>query len=228
MTENIYVYATLFSPENGLDLPEGIESGVELISNSKIAAIIERNISIENLQKTEDTLLQAAIAHDRVIQAIFHQASLLPLRFGTGFVSTNTLLEHLTNNQSQYLKQLQVVNGKVEYNIKFIPLTFHANNSENQALKGKSYLLAKKKKYQIYQEFLSSQENQWREIKENLTQEFLDNILIEEREYLNQIFLLETQNTKLDTIINTWQKRASKWQITISQPLPCYHFVPGD
>ncbi len=222
---SIYVYAILFSSNQELDFPQGIQGRVEMISYGKIAAIIERDILIQNLQETEDILLKAIVTHDRVIQAIFSQISLLPLRFGTAFTSLDSLLENLNNNQSQYNQKLDKLTNNVEYCIKFIPLDFKVNKAKDLDLKGKSYLLAKKKNYQLQQEFISNQENQWTVIKKSISQEFSDNILIQEEEAIKQIFLLEQQNTNIDILINSWQQKAPNWQIITSLPLPCYHFA---
>ncbi|MGK7951210.1 MAG: GvpL/GvpF family gas vesicle protein [Xenococcaceae cyanobacterium] len=225
MSMSIYVYAILFSHEKKINLPQGFNGKVELIVYENIAAIIEREISIQKLQETEDSLLKAVVTHDRVIQDIFSQVSLLTVRFGTGFASTNNLLDHFKDNQQKYIKQLQALDNKVEYAVKFLPLTFQPNDTKHIALKGKNYLLTKKKNYQLYQEFIFYQETQWQQIKEIATQEFSERVLIKEQEDIKQIFLLEEQNTNIDILINTWQQKASNWQITISQPLPCYHFT---
>ena len=222
---SIYVYAILFSSNQELDFPQGIQGRVEMISYGNIAAIIERDILIENLQKTEAILLKAIVTHDGVIQAIFSQVSLLPLRFGTGFTSLDSLLENLKNNQSQYSQKLNRLTNNVEYCIKFIPLEFKSSKAQDLNLKGKSYLLAKKKNYQLQQEFISNQENQWEAIKDSISQEFSDNILIQEQEAIKQIFLLEKQQTNIDILINYWQQKTPNWQITTSLPLPCYHFA---
>ena len=222
---SIYVYAILFSSTKELDFPQGIQGRVEMISYGNIAVIIERDILIQNLQKTEDILLKAIVTHDQVIQSIFSQVSLLPLRFGTGFTSLDSLLENLKNNQSQYNQKLHKLTNCVEYCIKFIPLDFKINKAKDLDLKGKSYLLAKKKNYQLQQEFISNQENQWKAIKESISQEFADNILIQEQEAIKQIFLLEKQQNNIDILINSWQQKAPNWQITTSLPLPCYHFA---
>lgn len=221
----IYVYAILFSSNQELDFPQGIQGRVEMISYGNIAAIIEQDILIQNLQKTEAILLKAIISHDQVIQSIFSQVSLLPLRFGTGFTSLDSLLENLKNNQSQYSQKLNRLTNNVEYCIKFIPLEFKSNKAQDLNLKGKSYLLAKKKNYQLQQEFISNQENQWEAIKDSISQEFSDNILIQEQETIKQIFLLEKQHTNIDILINSWRKKVPTWQITTSLPLPCYHFA---
>ena len=222
---SIYVYAILLSPENKIDLPQGIEKKVELIVYKNIAAIVERDVSIQNLQDTEDILLKAVVTHDRVIQNIFAQFSLLPLRFGSGFASVSNLLDHLKNERQQYLEKLDRLANKVEYVVKFTPLSFQPDETKKTNLKGKNYLLAKKKNYQLQQKFILEQENQWQEIKANTSQKLFNNTIIKDREEIKQIFLLEEQDTNIDNLINTWQQKASNWQITTDKPLPCYHFA---
>ena len=68
-----YVYGFLYLPESCLALPKGMEKEVELVPYQNIAAVVEANVSIEAIQETEEKLLEAILAHDRVVREIFQQ-----------------------------------------------------------------------------------------------------------------------------------------------------------
>lgn len=222
---SIYIYAILLSPANNLDLPKGIKNLVELVVCEDIVAVIERGISSKDLQEPEDILLSSVISHDRVIQKIFSQISLIPLRFGTIFISISSLLNNLKNNQIQYLQELNKINDKVEHTMKFLPIVFESNNLKDENTKGKNYLLAKKKSYQLQQNFKLEQEKQWQVIKNAIYQKLLNKVVIEETEEIKKIFLLTNKNTNINNLITFEQELSQYWEIIISQPLPCYHFT---
>lgn len=222
---SIYIYAILSSTPNNLDLPQGIKRQVELAVYENIVAVIEKDISIKDLQATEDVLLKTVISHDRVMQNIFSQVPLIPLRFGTIFLSITSLVTHLKNNQSRYIEELKKVTQKVEYTIKFIPAVYQSDNFKNVQITGKNYLLAKKKSYQLQQKFILEQQSQWQKIKQTIFQNFLDNSILDEEQEIKKIFLLVDRNININNLTDMWKQLCCHWEIIITEPLPCYHFT---
>ena len=102
---------------------------------------------------------------------------------------------------------------------------FESNNLKDENTKGKNYLLAKKKSYQLQQNFKLEQEKQWQVIKNAIYQKLLNKVVIEETEEIKKIFLLTNKNTNINNLITFEQELSQYWEIIISQPLPCYHFT---
>lgn len=223
---SVYLYAILLTPETPLIMPLGIQREVEQICCDRLTAIVEPGISLEELQKTDEKLLEAVITHDRVIRDIFQQTSLLPLRFGNIFAEEERLLIHLKNQQEKYLSQINFIVNKVEYTLTFKPRSYCQNNRDRE-VRGKAYLLAKKKRYQQQQEFQHRQQQQWQKIYKFIEQTYPNLVLSQSQEEVKQIHLLAQRNedriSKIESI--EWQKTCDLWDIKLSEALPPYHFV---
>jgi hypothetical protein len=203
-----------------------MERNIELVYSSGLAAIVEREISLEAIQATDERLLQAVLTHDRVIRELFQQTPLLPLRFGSGFTSVEKLLNHLEKHQEQYLETLTQLADKVEYTLKLTPCSL-LDDSNNIDAKGKAYLLAKKQRYQTQQAFQTQQCEQW-ELLNQLVLKTYTNVICENRQPdMRQIhFLAQRNDSTLSTQqLSLWQVQCSHWQLALSQPLPPYHFL---
>ena len=88
----LYTFAILLAP-----LPEATPLGIngkpiQYLSRDRLVAMIEPDVDIEGLKLLpEQELMQAIIHHDRLVCELFEQRTLLPLRFGTAFVSIAAL-----------------------------------------------------------------------------------------------------------------------------------------
>lgn len=107
---NLHTYALLKTPANPLVLPSGIAGEVQIFSSDRLSTIIEPEVSVESFEHDSDRLMQAVLAHDRVICQVFQQTSVLTLRFGTCFASTASLENHLKARDRQYLEKLEKLN----------------------------------------------------------------------------------------------------------------------
>ncbi|BAY78809.1 gas vesicle synthesis protein GvpW [Nostoc linckia NIES-25] len=223
---SIYAYALLIPIASPLVLPVGMERNTELVYSSGLAAIIEPEISLEALQATDERLLQSVLTHDRVIRELFQQTPLLPLRFGSGFNSQETLLNHLEKHQQQYLQTLTHLADKVEYTLKATPCNL-PDESDTIDARGKAYLLAKKQRYQTQQAFQVQQCEQW-ELLNQLILKTYATVNCETRQSdVRQIhFLAQRNNSTVSTEqFPLWQVQCSHWQLALSEPLPPYHFL---
>jgi Gas vesicle synthesis protein GvpL/GvpF len=118
----MYTYAFLPNSAQILRLPSGIAGSLKVLQVDNLAALVEPNLVFEEVQTSDEQLVRAALAHDRVIRELFQQTPVLPLRFGTRFVSQQGLLEHLEVHQVEYSQKLADVRGKAEYFLKVVPI----------------------------------------------------------------------------------------------------------
>ena len=169
----IYVYGLIKLPESDFVLPTGIKGELEVVAVADVAAVVERGIVLEEIQQNEEDLLQAVLCHDRVICELFGQAVVLPLRFGSSFVSVEVLVSHLQARQDEYYQKLSFLGGKGEFLLKMVPMEAKPMPISAEA-RGKEYFLAKKQRYQSSQVFLDEQAEQlevlWRLISESYPQ----------------------------------------------------------
>lgn len=147
----MYTYAFFPTANTPAQLPEGIANSLHLVTVDQLAALVEPDLSIEVLQSSDDLLMQAVLCHDQVIREMFEQTPLLPLRFGTYFVSHQGLVEHLETHHREYLEKLKKIAGQAEFLLKLKPLTVPEFAIPNE-LKGRDYFLAKKQQYQMQTE----------------------------------------------------------------------------
>ena len=222
-----YVYAFLYLPESCLALPKGMEKEVELISYQNIAAVAEANVSIETIQETEEKLIQAVLTHDQVVRKIFQQTSILPLRFGNSFAMAKDIINHLQNNQQQYLRILTQLEQKAGYTLTFTPVSY-PSTLEISEVRGKAYLLAKKQHFQQQQAFQTKQCQQWDNIRQLILKDYPKAVFKDSTEKgVRQVHLLANRDSEaiITQQLQTWQTECSYWQITLSEQLPPYHFV---
>ncbi|NEQ75546.1 MAG: gas vesicle synthesis protein GvpW [Okeania sp. SIO2C9] len=224
---SFYVYAFVNLPKSSLALPKGMEKEVELITYQNLAAVTEADISIEAIQETDEKLLQAVLTHDLVVREIFQQTSLIPLRFGNAFATVENIVNHLQNNQQQYLTTLTQLAEKAEYTIKFSPVS-PPSNLESSNARGKAYLLAKKQRFQQQQAFQTEQRQQLENIRQLILKEYPQAVWKNSTEgETKQVHLLANSEVEVLTTqqLPTWQAECSYWEISLSEPLPPYHFV---
>lgn len=223
----MYTYAFLFNSSH-LELPEGIWGSLELIGIDRLAALVEPELSAEALQHDRQ-LMQAVLSHDRVIQETFQQTTVLPLRFGTYFVSRHGLLDHLQTHQPEYIEKLMRLQNQAEYMLKLTPLAFPEPDIASDT-KGKAYFLAKK---QIYQDQASWQQQQQTELQQVSTLVKSQYPAVQgtqpEADEIERLYLLAPQDMQQQDgphqQLANWQQLCPSWQLTLSEPLPPYHFV---
>ena len=67
---------------------------LEWIESVGLAAVVEPELALETIEQDDSQLIQAVIGHDRVIQTLFQQITVLPLRFGTCFQDRESVINH--------------------------------------------------------------------------------------------------------------------------------------
>lgn len=230
----MYTYALIQTPDTDLDLPLGIKASLQVVRNQQISAVVEPGVTPEELQQDDAFLLQAVLAHDRVIQGLFLQTPLLPLRFGT-FLPPEALLEHLTTQAIGYLQQLRQLAGKAEYILKLQPVEQPVAPPPIQA-KGKEYFLAKKQQFQAQLEWQQQQQQQRQQLMLLAQVAFSRGLIVnlqvseagqESQAEVEKVYLLIEQERAqlLQEEIQNWMQRCLCWAITLEGPLPPYHFI---
>jgi hypothetical protein len=183
-------------------------------------------VSLESLQNDDERLIQAVLSHDRVICELFRQTTILPLRFGTSFVSKESLLTHLESHAEEYLQKLRQLNGKAEYILKFIPRTLDEPVITPEA-GGRQYFLAKKQRYQTQQDFQSDQTAEWDQAVNLITQIYKSAIVVQPQGEEARIYLLVSRQDEplLAEQFLAWQKMCFRWELQLGEALPPYDFI---
>lgn len=221
----MYTYAFLLNLDRPLDLPEGIWGSLELVCLNQLAALVEPNLSAESLQHDRQ-LMQAVLSHDRVIQEVFEQTVVLPLRFGTYFISRQGLLDHLRSHQAEYLSKLAYLQGKAEYVLKLVPVaspepTIAADTT------GEAYFLAKKQIYQNQADWQQQQQTELQTLISLIQEYYPETTRGEAIEGIERIYLLSTQQEAPQLLAHWqhWQPQFCCWELSLGENLPPYHFV---
>jgi hypothetical protein len=222
----MYTYAFLSHSDIPLSLPEGISGSLQLVTVDGLAALVEPDLMPDALQTSDDVLVQAVLCHDQVIREVFEQATVLPLRFGTCFVSRQGLVEHLGSHSAEYLRKLTKLKGQAEYLLKLAPLDM-PNASLQAELRGKHYFLAKKQQYQTQIEWQQYQQAQLAKLLDTIALRFPNWTQTEASDGIERIYILSSRQDEilLYDWVKTWQSMCPQWELSLGQALPPYHFV---
>ncbi|HEY9747959.1 MAG TPA: GvpL/GvpF family gas vesicle protein [Allocoleopsis sp.] len=223
----MYTYAFLNTPTHPLELPQGIDGALELVSCDRLCALVEPKLSFEALQENDAQLVEAVLIHDRVIRELFQQTPLLPLRFGTRFVSAEGLLTHLQTHGQDYLTKLTTFCGKAEYTLKLTPLVLAVESALPNETQGREYFLAKKRRFQSQFEQQQQQTNEWQALVQAIALTYPNPVLGEAQDGSQRVYLLVSQQDEpqLYDYLEAWQAQCPHWELTLSEALPPYHFV---
>lgn len=222
----MYTYAFFPTANTPVELPEGIANSLQLVTVDQLTALVEPELSMEILQSSDDLLMQAVLCHDQVIREVFEQTPLLPLRFGTYFVSRQGLIEHLETHHTEYLEKLAKITGQAEFLLKLKPVATPEFAIPNE-LKGRDYFLAKKQQYQLQTDWQQEQQTELQDLLDLITQSYLNWVRTEPRDDVERIYLLgdRQQATQLQDQMLQWQPQCSHWEMSLGEALPPYHFV---
>ncbi|XGV95321.1 MAG: GvpL/GvpF family gas vesicle protein [Leptolyngbya sp. BL-A-14] len=222
----MYTYAFCKTPLTPLKLPHGMVGDIQTVEAGQLMALIEPAILLDSLQQDDALLVQAVLAHDRVIRNLFLQTTILPLRFGTSFSSLDGLQAHLNAQQQTYLSKLAQLEGKAEYTLKLMPLDLPATGIAPETT-GKDYFLAKKRQYQTQQLHRQQQQAALERIRQVIAQVASSYCFSGDQADSKTAFLLleRDREPQLRQVVHTLQKQHPEWQITLEDALPPYHFV---
>lgn len=225
----MYTYAFIKTPEFPLELPSGIAGRLEIISEQKIAAVVEPGLStktIEALIQDDELLKHSYISYGLVIAEIFRQTTLLPLRFYHCFTDIAHLKSHLVTYKDTYLTQLTNLEGKGEYILKFIPKS-PPQPPVSSSAKGREYFLAKKQRYQRQQDFKTQQLAEQKFIINQISQIYPEVIIADFQEGNTQIYILENLQSaeNIHQDIQHIQNNCMTWKLQLGEAIPPYDFL---
>lgn len=225
----MYTYAFFKTPTTSLQLSEGIAGDLSVIRTGSLSALVEPGLEFEAIQKDDTQLVQAVLTHDRVICDLFWQVTILPLRFGTLFLSDDLLTAHLVEHHEKYLSKLSQLEGKAEYRLKLTPIELEVptNLKTNGSLRGRDYFQAKKQQFQAEVDQKDQQQREFQQILSAIEQVYPDTKLKEGADGVEKLYLLvdKREEMKLYQYLNQWQGEYPHWELGLGEALPPYHFV---
>lgn len=229
----LYTYGFLPQPDPELlqfiQQTEGIQQRLQVVSpvGSRIAAAVEPMQDPKSLQISDEILVRSALRHDQVICRLFSQIPVLPLRFGTCFLSAEKLASHLLARQAEYEQTLAAIEGRAEYCLKGRVQPSPPPADPQPPLSGTAYLLARKQAYLQQQQAQARQEAELAELQQLWPSTWpVQGVAPQPEEALRLYFLLTpAERQQADSISQTWLAQHPNWQLDWSTPLPPYHFV---
>jgi hypothetical protein len=222
----MYTYAFVLKIDQPLDLPEGIWGPLELVCLNQLAALVEPNLPATSLRQSDRQLMQAVLSHDRVIQEVFQQTAVLPLRFGTYFTSRQGLLDHLRSHHTKYLNKLTYLRDKAEYVLKMVPVAFSESTLTGE-LTGQAHGFNKTQTHQTPANWQQQQQTELQALLSLISEHYPETVRGEATEGIERIYILSTlqQKRQLLTHVQNWQPRFHCWALSLGENLPPYHFV---
>ena len=223
----MYTYAFLASPDCTLQMPSGISGRLELVRCNKLAALTEPDVDFATLQEEDTRLVQAAIAHDRVMCAVFEQVPLIPLQFGTCFRSRQRLIDHLATHQNTYLSKLNMLADCVEYCCKLTPrLPSSAPNAGKEISTYASSSMSDRHVPFLADSLDGIMQAEKEDILARIAQTYPRLVAHTQGEIERAYVLVQrAQAIELEEKILRWRSQLHNWQLELGQPLPPYHFV---
>ncbi|MCC5617693.1 GvpL/GvpF family gas vesicle protein [Nostoc sp. CHAB 5836] len=223
---NFYTYAFINTPDFPVNLPEGNLGELRLISGNKLSAVVEPEISLEASQNNDEEIIKMVLAHDRVICELSRQMTVLPLRFGTYFISQETLLNHIESHGQEYQEKLNHIQGKNEYTLKVIPHKVEELAKQSGA-NGRDYFLAKKQHYQHQKSFIAAQNEEKSNLINFIKEIYQSSAIVQDHAEEVRLHLLVDHHDKALLLkqVLTLQKKCSHWNLILGEPLPPYHFI---
>jgi hypothetical protein len=223
---NFYTYAFLNTPDVPLNLPSGNIGQLHLIHGNKVSAVVEPGISLESSQENDEQVIKMVLDHDRVICELSRQVAVLPLRFGTYFISEESLLKHIENHAQEYREKLDNIQGKIEYTLKLIPDKF-AELAKTSGASGRDYFLAKKQHYEQQKSFITAQNQEKSYLINLITEVYQTSAIAQDFGEEVRVYLLIDHHDKAVLLqqVLSWQEKCPHWHFNLGEPLPPYHFV---
>jgi len=222
----IYLYALCPSLAAFPEPPVGIgEAEVEVLTVEPLGAVIERDVDVAQLKANDAKLMEAVLAHDRVLGHFFSQTPLLPLRFGTQFKDIDSIKAFLADQGETYRQRLEHLLDKAEYLVKLMPQPLELPAIADE-LKGRDYFLAKKQRLQAQTAVLNQQAAELQQFLDGLETSNIPFVRSTPQDTEERLHILLSRDADAtQAFMLAWQQQLSTWQIVCSEPLPPYHFA---
>lgn len=247
--DGYYLYGIIKNKPDINDLP-GIDGRgkvflVHFDGMAGIASIVNLaefgEVPLKKNLESMDWVREKVLGHERVVEAIMKQATVIPMKFCTIFNSPERIKELLEKKQVFFTKLLEAFSDKQEWGVKA-----YCRKDQGMAIKptatGREYLLMKKKQYEVSLEY---------ERKVNILVEKIFNkinILSElskinrptpnellphkdKEQVLNASFLVRKSKEKqLSVLVDelAGEHREEGLTVELIGPLPVYNFVTAE
>ncbi len=200
-----------------------------MIAIAGLSALVEPEFELEAIEKDDTQLVQAVLAHDRVICELFWQVTILPLRFGTQFLSRDRLMKHLSENANKYLEKLARLEGKAEYRLNLTPIEIESSSDSqiDSSLKGRDYFEAKRQQLQAQLDQQESQQQEFQRILSEIEQIYPNVMRKAGSDGVERLYLLVDKQAEMELYqhLDEWQHHYPHWELGLGEALPPYHFV---
>ncbi len=216
----MYVYGFCETSPHPSALARGIAGPLQWVEKAGLGAVVEPDLTLDSLPTEAEELLRALCDHDQILQTLFQQIPILPLRFGTCFGSLEALEEYLLQHGHRYKQQLDLLGHRGEY-----LLEWHSppeKPSSELPRQGREYFLAKKDRYQQQITRAERQANQLSWLAQTLMAEYPTC-----PRATTGLYLLATpaQTGHLLKQLDHWQAHCPDWLLTLGPVMPPYHFL---
>jgi hypothetical protein len=224
----LYLYAITDHPER----PIGVGVG---IANAELHRIAYREIAMVVSTMPEDKLPPTAanvMLHERVIESLMAERTLLPARFGMLLKNQQAALDALAKHYDAYLANLDRVRGRVELGLRVLwrasePIA--AVRTSEPYRDGRSYLLARLAEERHAQAERRAAEAQAAILTKRLAELAADSVvevLVTPRMLLKAAYLVDqTQIGAFQQAVGEQQARDDSLRFLCTGPWPAYHFV---
>lgn len=206
----VYAYAICASAP--FQLPAGIQQSLVAIAQPPLTLVAEADLDLRLAKEAE--LIEAVVAHDRIVCALFAQTPLLPIRFGTHFESIAAVTAHLAAERDRYLSQLAALGDHAEYCLKLTPTD--APDLPEASGSGRAYFQAKKDRV--------TRLSQWQAAQAEAKTAWITHLETLGAHIQADAAGLRAYFLAAPTQLPEWDSDPY-WQLELSGTLPPYHFV---
>ncbi len=135
----IWVYALCEGPDLPLPRVHGLaQAPLETVAEGPLVAVLSRHA-----QAPDEPAREALWAHERVVESLMAERTVLPMRFGTRLPSADHLREALGGRRDALLEALDRVRGRVELAVRAMQPAACAGAAPPPAASGSEYLRAR-------------------------------------------------------------------------------------
>lgn len=224
----LYLYALIGTP--AIDLSAfslGLRNPLHVVGQASLYGVVEEDPFAEGLPEDDQVLLAAVLQHDRIVQALFEQTPVLPLRFGSQFANCEQLEGYLVEHTALYTEQLQHFQDQAEFTLSFSPQSGVTPTLPPAAElpKGRDYFLAKKQRLLAENDRLQVQQSQWVSLQQSIQRAYPHCVWSDSESPRAYLLVSFKREPHLRKQVQQWEQTYAEWQIQVSPPLPPYHFV---
>jgi hypothetical protein len=250
MALGLYAYGVIEA--GALREPLGVEGlepehPVSIFPSGELAVLVsEVEISEFEGEALESNLarpewLEAKVrAHERVLDSAIERTTVVPMRFGSIFSTSDTLASMLSDHREDLSRSLDLVRGKAEWGVK---VHFQPEDTSEQLVAttpepvtGRDYLVRKKEDLRAVEEASALARKVAEEVHANLERVADQAVLtqpvgpVNRNVILSAAYLVDHGNreTFMENVGKMQQEHAGKYMFEVTGPWPPYNFTNVD